>query len=121
MRSEKSHRFPSNASGIGLVFGEEQRRRAWRNIGLDGNLLLSFIFYFQPRVMDCLSLIFFQGSLRWLFIFIFLSYFHSIILVIWGTATISNDEIGIILLSPKKIGILKNIMMCLPIHKVFGY
>ena len=28
--------------------------------------------------------------------------FYSIILVIWGTTTISNDEIGRILFSPKK-------------------
>ena len=82
MRSEKPHRFLSSASGLGLVFGEEQRRRALRNIGLDGNLLLPFVFHFQPRVMDCLSLIFFQGLLGWLFIFIFLFYFYSIILVI---------------------------------------
>ena len=121
MRSKKPNRFPSNASGVGLVFGEEQRWKAWRNIGLNGNLLLPFIFHFQPRVMDCLSLSFFQGLLGWLCICIFYFYFYSIILVIWGTATISNDEIGRILFSPKKIGILKNIMMCLPIHKVLGY
>ena len=63
MRSKKPYRFPSNARGVGLVFGEEQRRRTWRNIGLDGNLLLPFVFHFQLRVMDCLSLIFFQGLL----------------------------------------------------------
>ena len=100
MRSKKPHRFSSNASDVGLVFGEEHRWRAWRNIGLDGNLLLPFIFHFQPRVMDCLSLIFFQGLLRWLFFFFFLCY--SIILVIWGITTISNDEIGRILFSPKR-------------------
>ena len=70
--------------------------------------------------MDCLSLIFFQGLMEWLCIFIFLFYFYSIILVIWGTATISNDEIGKILFSQKKFGILTNIMMCLPVHKVLG-
>ena len=43
MQSKKSNRFPSNASGVGLVFGEEQRRKAWRNRGLNGNLLLPFI------------------------------------------------------------------------------
>ena len=72
MRSKKPHKFSSNASDVGLMFGEEQRWRAWRNIGLDGNLLLPFIFHFQPRVMDCLSLIFFQGLLRWLFNFYFI-------------------------------------------------
>ena len=80
MRSEKSHRFPSNASGVGLVFGEEQRRRAWRNIGLDGNLLLPFIFRFQPRVMDCLSLIFFSRSARvafYFYFFVLLLFNHS--------------------------------------------
>ena len=82
MRSEKPHKFSSNASGIGLVFGEEQRWRAWRNIGLNGNLLLPFIFHFQPRVIDCLFLNIFQGLLGWLCIFIFLFYFYSIILVI---------------------------------------
>ena len=102
MRSKKPNRFPSIASGVGLVFGEEHRRKAWRNIGLNGKLLLPFIFHFQPRVMDCLSLNFFQGMLGWLCIFIFYFYFYSIILVIWGTATISNNELGRILFSPKK-------------------
>ena len=69
---------------------------------MNGNLLLHFIFHFQPRVMDCLSLIFFSRSARWLCIFIFYFYFYSIIVIIWGTATISNDEIGRILSSPKK-------------------
>ena len=71
MRSEKPHKFPSNASGVGLVFGEEQRRRAWRNIGLNGNLLFPFIFHFQPRVMDCLSLIFFFKVFWAGFVFLF--------------------------------------------------
>ena len=62
MRSKKPNRFPSNASVVGLVFGEEQRRKALRNIGLNGNFFLPFIFNFQPRVMDCLSLIFFSMS-----------------------------------------------------------
>ena len=110
----------SNASGVGLVFGEEQRQKAWRNIGLNGNLLLPFIFHFQP--MDCSFLIFFQGLLGWLCICIFYFYFYSIIMVIWGIVTISSDEISRIIFSPKKkIGILKNIMMCLPIHKVLGH
>ena len=72
MQSKKPNRFPSNASGVGLVFGEEHRRKTLRNIDLNGNLLLPFIFHFQPRVMDCLSLIFFQGLLGWLCIFYFL-------------------------------------------------
>ena len=121
MRSKKPNKFLSYASGVCLVFGEEHKWKAWRNKGLNGNLLLPFIFQFQSRVLDCLSLNFFQGLRGWLCIFIFYLYFYSIILVIWGTATISNDEIGRILFSPKKIGILKNIMMCLPIHKVLGY
>ena len=45
MQSKKPNRFPSNASGVGLVFGEKQRRKAWRNRGLNGNLLLPFIFF----------------------------------------------------------------------------
>ena len=102
MQSKKPNRFPSNASDVGLVFREEQRRKAWRNIGMNGNHLLPFIFHFQPKVMDCLSLIFFQGLLGWLCIFIFYFYFYSIILVIWGTVTFNNDEIGRILFSPKK-------------------
>ena len=72
MRSKKPNRFSSNASCVGLVFGEEHRRKAWRNIGLNGNLLLSFIFHFQPRVMDCLSLIFFSRSARVALYFYFL-------------------------------------------------
>ena len=77
MRSKKTNRFLSNASDVGLVFGEEQRRKAWRNIGLNGNLLLPFIFRFQPRIMDCFSLIFFQGLLGWLCIFTFIQSFWS--------------------------------------------
>ena len=100
MRSKKPNRFLSNTSGVGLVFREEQRRKAWRNIGLNGNLILPFIFHFQPRVKDCLSLTFFQGLLGG-FVFLFFIFTYSIILVIWGIATISNDEIGIILFSPK--------------------
>ena len=101
------HRLTScqRTPGIGashLMFGEERRRKGWRNIGLNGNLLLHFFFHFQPRVMDFLSLIFFQVLLGWLCIFIFYFYFYSIILVIWGTATICNDEISRILFFPKK-------------------
>ena len=80
MRSKKPYRFLRNARGIGLVFGEEQRRRTLRNIGLDGNLLLPFVFHFQPRVMDCLSLIFFSRSVGvafYFYFFVLLLFNHS--------------------------------------------
>ena len=93
MRSKKPHRFPSNASGVGLVLGEEQRWRAWRNIGLDGNLLLPFVFHFQPRVMDCLSLNFFQGLLGLLFIFIFRFTFIQSFLS-FGGLPLMNTQLG---------------------------
>ena len=78
MQSKKPNRFPSNASSVGLVVGEERRRKAWRNLGLNGNLLLPFIFHFQPRVMDCLSLIFFSRSaaVALYFYFVFLLLFN---------------------------------------------
>ena len=72
MRSKKPNWFLSNASDVGLVFKEEQKWKAWRNISLNGNLLLPFIFHFQPRVMDCLSLIFFSRSARVALYFYFL-------------------------------------------------
>ena len=89
--------------------GEEQRQwRAWRNRGLNGNLVLPFIFHFQPRVKVFWSLIFFFR--------IGVTFFFPINFLIWGTATVSGGEIGRFLFSPKKFGILKNVMLCLFVH-----